>query len=29
MVDTRLTRLQLPFDGKRMTYSGFQVILDR
>lgn len=29
MEDPRLTGLDMPFDGARMIYGGFEVILDR
>lgn len=28
MEDPRLTKMEMPFDGKRMIYGGFEVILD-
>ncbi|MBC7672664.1 MAG: DUF1428 domain-containing protein [Polaromonas sp.] len=28
MADPRLTGMTMPFDGKRMIYGGFEVILD-
>ena len=28
MEDTRLTGMAMPFDGKRMIYGGFEVVLD-
>lgn len=27
MADARLTNIQMPFDGKRMIYGGFEVML--
>jgi len=28
MEDKRLTGMEMPFDGKRMIYGGFEVVLD-
>jgi uncharacterized protein YbaA (DUF1428 family) len=28
MEDKRLTSMEMPFDGKRMIYGGFEVVLD-